>query len=82
MSYDELQFLGLLPKNRLGSHLGSDASVTVGAIFRGSKLRTKFSFACKMYDQEMKEWIEEEEAAEKLAEFSKSARRRAFSCKV
>jgi hypothetical protein len=35
-----------------------------------------------MYDQEMKEWIEEEEAAEKLATLSKNGRRRAFSCKV
>lgn len=82
LSVEELEFLDLLPKRQVHNVVGSDGSVTIGAIFRGSKLRTKFSFACKMYDQEMKEWIEEEEAAEKLAQLSKNGRRRAFSCKV
>lgn len=51
------------------------------AIFRGRKLRTKFSFSCKMYDAEIKQWIEEEEASEKLLEQA-AKRRRAYSCKV
>jgi len=94
LSEGELEYLGLLPRNRMPSRFfedgitissgASDRATTIGAIFRGSKLRTKFSFACKMYDQEMKQWIEEEDAAEKLSQLSKDSvgRRRAFSCKV
>lgn len=64
------------------SHTASLITVPVAAIFRGTKLRTKFSFSCKMYDKEIKEWIEEEEANDKLLELCQAGRRRAFSCKV
>lgn len=78
LSEEELHFLDLLPP----AHVTRNPSPTVKAIFRGKKLRTKFSFSCKMYDQEIKEWIEEEEANERLTHMSSAARRRAFSCKL
>lgn len=73
-----MHFLDLLPP----THVTHNPSHNVKAIFRGKKLRTKFSFSCKMYDQEIKEWIQEEEANERLHQMSSAARRRAFSCKL
>ena len=79
LSEEELHFLDLLPASHVAN---STHSSSVKAIFRGKKLRTKFSFSCKMYDQEIKEWIEEEEADVRLNQMSSAARRRAFSCKL
>lgn len=79
LTEEELEFLGLAPRSHEPKNHRSNQLVR--AIFRGKKLRTKFSFSCKMYDQEIKQWIEEETNAEQLNHFS-AARRRAFSCKV
>ena len=75
MSEEELEFLDLVP------HTSATGRATVKAIFRGKKLRTKFSFSCKMYDQEIKEWIEEE-SDERRNQAPSATRRRAFSCKL
>lgn len=82
----ELIFLGLAEKQYPAngtstSGPGRRQYKYAKAIFRGKKLRTKFSFSCKMYDKEIKEWIEEEEASDKLLEQA-AKRRRAYSCKV
>ena len=63
LSQDELLFLGLITEEEIKKRKETSQE-EFRATFRGSKLRTKFSFWCKMYANEIGEWIEEDESRE------------------
>lgn len=63
LSQDELLFLGLVTEEEVKKKKETSQE-EIRATFKGSKLRTKFSFWCKMYANEISEWIEEDESRE------------------
>lgn len=66
LSQDELLFLGLITEDEAMKRKEEVLQNEFRATFRGSKLRTKFSFWCKMYASEIGEWIEEDESHDAL----------------
>lgn len=63
LNQHELLFLGLISEEDMRKRR-EESQEAFRATFKGSKLRTKFSFWCKMYANEIGEWIEEDESQE------------------